>query len=509
MKAAFESNAERAILGGIMFDAGIIDACVELNETHFSPENQPTFNVIADLHRKAAPIALGTVTTLLAERKQLDAVGGALALTSLVTEDAVIGPDIVAYYVREIISSWERRASREIIEKLHKTSAAGEDVRRAFDEAAEEFASLQKLRPNGSPLVRLMDISAGDPDPRKTVLGDRFLCVGGGMLFVGPSGIGKSSASVQQDILWGLGRAAFGIRPARPLRILTIQAENDDEDLAEMREGVCRGLGLSAADRESVRGRVFYETVQELTGSAFLAHVDRRLALAEFDLLRIDPFLAYLGSDITLSEKTAAFLRSTLNPILTRRRVACIINHHTPKVTNRDTSNWRGSDWAYAGAGSADVTNWARAALVIDPTHTPHVFKFIAAKRGSRIGWESEDGEKEVVRHYCHAEDGIYWRASTGDDIAAVDRAAERSKSTKRTKFPADLKSIVPEVGSIEKKQLLDSARKLEFTKQGAADALNLLLESGELFTLQVSRANARPEVRISRQSQPLLKGCE
>ncbi|MEI9893776.1 MAG: hypothetical protein WDN28_07705 [Chthoniobacter sp.] len=49
----------------------------------------------------------------------------------------------------------------------------------------------------------------------------------------------------------------------------------------------------------------------------------------------------------------------------------------------------------YAGAGSADITNWARAAVIIDPTHAPHVFKFIAAKRGARVGWRDECGEKE------------------------------------------------------------------------------------------------------------------
>ena len=41
----------------------------------------------------------------------------------------------------------------------------------------------------------------------------------------------------------------------------------------------------------------------------------------------------------------------------------------------------------YAAAGNADLTNWARAILVIEPTHVEGVFEFIAAKRGKRIGW--------------------------------------------------------------------------------------------------------------------------
>jgi hypothetical protein len=85
------------------------------------------------------------------------------------------------------------------------------------------------------PIARpLIDFGDTPPDPEKTLLGDRFLCREGGMLFVGPSGIGKTSAGVQQDLLWSMGLPAFGIIPAGPLKILTIQAEDDDGHLSEM-----------------------------------------------------------------------------------------------------------------------------------------------------------------------------------------------------------------------------------------------------------------------------------
>jgi hypothetical protein len=354
-----------------------------------------------------------------------------------------------------------------------------------------------------APLTPLMHINSGEPDPQNTVLGDRFLCVRGSLLFVGPSGIGKSSASVQQDILWSLGRPAFGIRPQRPLRILTIQAENDPEDLAEMREGVCRGMGLSAEDRAAVSERVFYETECGRTGLAFLAFIDERLSLGSFDLLRLDPFLAYLGADVNHAEKTADFLRSGLNPLLAKHGVACILNHHTPKVTNRDTSNWRGTDWMYAGAGSADVTNWARAILVIDPTHAAHVFKFIAAKRSGRIGWVDEAGEKQFARHYCHAADGLHWREATDADVDAVEVAAAAKKAGKRNKTTSDLKALVPASGTVAKAKLLHAARAEGFTKEGARLALNDLLDAGELHQSFVPRKGTNPEPFISRHAPP------
>jgi len=38
---------------------------------------------------------------------------------------------------------------------------------------------------------------------------------GGGLLLVGPTGIGKSSLSMQDMILWALGRESFEIFPTR------------------------------------------------------------------------------------------------------------------------------------------------------------------------------------------------------------------------------------------------------------------------------------------------------
>jgi hypothetical protein len=501
---AYDISAEEALLGGMMMmSPAVIAACEDLNPTHFSPPHDLIFSAIAELHRTGKPVLPRTVTTELQERGKLEAAGGAVYVSGL-TYDGTTGAASAAYFAGVLREKWTQRRTCEIAAQLHREVENGGTLA-AFDKAMELVGKLRAQSNGSAPaLVPLMDISAGEPDPRKTVLGNRFLCIGGGMLFVGPSGIGKSSASVQQDVLWSLGRPAFGIRPARPLRILTIQAENDAEDLAEMRDGVCRGLGLSDADRQLVRGRVFYESEQSKTGAEFLAYADKRLAMAQFDLLRIDPFLAYLGADVNNAEQTAAFLRNGLNPILTRRAVACILNHHTPKVVNRDTSNWRGSDWMYSGAGSADITNWTRAALVIDPTHAPGVFKLIAAKREYRIGWVDADGERETLRHYCHASDGLYWREATDDDLAAVEAAAQAKKQGKTVKTAADLKAHVPTVGAIPKVELLEKARGSGFSKHLADAALKELLETGAVFRWEIKRKGTNPEVRISRQEQTL-----
>src|SRR5262245_8076460 len=64
-----------------------------------------------------------------------------------------------------------------------------------------------------------------DPDE---LLKRRFLCRGGALLIVGPTGIGKSALAMQFMISWALGKESFSIKPTGLLKCLLIQAENDE-----------------------------------------------------------------------------------------------------------------------------------------------------------------------------------------------------------------------------------------------------------------------------------------
>jgi AAA domain-containing protein len=350
--------------------------------------------------------------------------------------------------------------------------------------------------------VSLIALGEQDPDPEQTLLGRRFLCRGGGLLFVGPSGIGKSSAGVQQDLLWGLGKPAFGIVPAKALRILTIQAENDDGDLGEMVRGVCNALNITAEEKETIRNSVLYVSERSRTGVSLLAEViERLLEKHRPDMLRIDPLLAYLGADINDAKETAAFLRNGLNPLLEQYNCGAIINHHTPKVINRDTKEWRPSDWMYAGHGSADLTNWARAIITIDPTHTNHVFKFIAAKRGGRIGWRYDDGDVQYIRYFCHdTAGGLAWREGTADD--ELEAETKKPKKSGGSKTKDDLYALVPPETAIPKQALISVAQAMGIGYNRARGFISELVNAGELHESRVKRPKTNPEIRISRYPQ-------
>jgi hypothetical protein len=228
-----------------------------------------------------------------------------------------------------------------------------------------------------------------------TLLGNRYLCRTGGMFVIAPSGMGKSTLSIQFAILWCCGLSAFGIKPKKALRILLVQSEDDQGDCTEMSKMIDH---LELNDEEKARVDENSELVRcnHLVGYQFIQALRSRLQNAKdkgkpFDLVIINPYGVYLGADVKDTEACTQFLNQWLNPVLNEFNVATILIHHTPKTNFQNTDNYNIWDWMYYGAGCACITNWARAILVMKPEKDLKMFRFIAAKRGSRIGDEWEN----------------------------------------------------------------------------------------------------------------------
>lgn len=185
--------------------------------------------------------------------------------------------------------------------------------------AVAATARVEKTGEGAAPALRarsLGELKRPEEEPEKELIKHRFLSRGGGALIVGPTGVGKSVLIMQKHVLWGLGREAFGIQPARPLRSLIIQAENDDGDMAEMRDGVCVGLRLSPADRKKALEMVHvYQETAQVSAGFFDNMVGPLLAEHRPDLVTIDPALAYIGGESNSQKDLGAFLRNGLNPL--------------------------------------------------------------------------------------------------------------------------------------------------------------------------------------------------
>lgn len=357
--------------------------------------------------------------------------------------------------------------------------------------------------------VSLAELQRPLPDSDEELLRHRYLCRGGGLLLAGPTGIGKSSLSMQFMISWALGRPVFGIQPVRPIKSLLIQAENDDGDLAEMRDGVVKGLELTSEDQQEAFSRIFVVRENSRAGAAFFAETVRPLVEQHRpDMIFIDPALAFLQGDSNQTSDVGEFLRRQLNPLLDQFECAAVVVHHTKKPSGKAESNGMlFGEGAYLGAGSIEWANWARAVLALKATQSQGVLELHAAKRGSRLRWVAEDGETRVLhKHIVHAKgDGeIYWRPATSEEAEC---AAAKGKAS-GTSEDGKVLSMIPTMESISKAVLIDRCAIQNIGRDKAYKILSRLVERGDIEERKLPRGGKRPEVHVVRVSttppQPL-----
>jgi hypothetical protein len=246
-----------------------------------------------------------------------------------------------------------------------------------------------------------------------------------------------------------------------------------------MRRGQAHGLEL-------LKRNVWLEPLNDLTGFEFMEAVDRFLEQWPAEVVVINPLEAYLGEDTKDKKTIALFFRNWLNPILTKHNCAAIIIHHTPKTNFSDTTKWKASDWMYSGSGDAGLTNWARAILVIDPTDVQGTYKFIAAKRGKRIGWGYEYPVFETYWSHSRAEGKLLWVPANEAEIKA---------SSKTEKTEDDLLAILPLSEELAKVEIQDLAKtKLGIGRDRAWELLKRLVESGKVSPKLYPRKGTNPE---------------
>jgi hypothetical protein len=372
------------------------------------------------------------------------------------------------------------------------------DLAKAEKDLGEIPAHPQLPPPDAKLLSTLVRYDHDDPNE---LLLHRYLCRGGGLLLAGPTGVGKSSLSMQAAILWAIDKPMFGIKPAKPLKSLLIQAENDDGDLAEMRDGVLAGLNLTTEERQLAIGNILVAREDERTSAAFFVEVVRPLLEKHRpDLLWIDPALAYLGGEVSSQKDVGTFLRNMLNPLLREFNCGAVVVHHTNKPPKgKEKSDWSAGDYAYLGGGSAEWANWPRAVLALRSIGSHEVFELRAGKRGGRLGWKEADGEtKAYFKLIAYAKEPgvICWHEADEQEIPANPKA-------KRVWTKEDILPHVPMDKPIAKDALRAKANSAGIALNKINPLIAELLEEGRLHLWEEKRSGTNPRKLLSRTPQP------
>jgi len=382
-------------------------------------------------------------------------------------------------------------------DELGRNPTFCEDLRRDYQQPIEQD---QPSFDEGFSILHL----SRTPIPKEDILlGNRYLCVACILFIVAPSGLGKSTLAIQIAILFGCGLTALGIPPSRQLRILIVQAEDDLGDCIEM-SWMINHLGLSEHQKELVGENTKLIQCNTLIAGQFVLALEQELRGAKsggkpWDIVIINPYTAYLGGDAKDEKLCSQFLCQQLQPVLSRYRVAAIIIHHTPKTNFQNTNDYKLWDWMYWGAGCAKIVNVARAILAIKPLDDElKVFRFIAAKRGQRIGAEWEG---HFERYFAHSsEPGLLrWEEATAEQIAKATGGSGKFKTVDLDKALSHVPLLDPEHTPLVISKIQAACKVGE---KKAKAALNQLLHAGKVFVHELPRNSAhrgRPPEGICR----------
>ncbi len=238
----------------------------------------------------------------------------------------------------------------------------------------------------------------------------RFLSRGGSWLIVGQSGIGKSTLTTGLAMHAAAGVPWHGIKFRHPLRTLIVQAENDEGDLAEMLRGALRASGMSDDSEQTALDNLIWRRECVKTGADFCKALRATVMATAADLVMVDPLLSFIGDDISQQKVASTFLRNQLQPVLAETGAIAVLIHHTGKPAKDSKPGGTVHDAAYAGLGSSELTNWARAVSNFSGGGEDGIYRFLNAKRGSRAGMINQfTGEPSNEIFLRHAPVGLGW----------------------------------------------------------------------------------------------------
>jgi hypothetical protein len=336
----------------------------------------------------------------------------------------------------------------------------------------------------------LWDLQRRQENDPNELIRHNFLNVGGSVLIVAPTGVGKSVFETQCAIAFGAGIATLGLEPTRPLKSLIIQAEDDDNDRAEMRDGVIEGLNLTPSQIVLARDNVLIQHDTTHTGEGFFIDVvDPLLEAHKPDLLWINPLFAYLGGDVKDQALVSMFLRNWLNPRLIKHKCGSLTTHHTNKPS-KDRTEWNAGDFAYLGSGSNELANWPRAILAIRSIGSHDVFSLDIGKRGKRLQWKDAEGKPTMQRLIGHSNRAgfVFWRGVDESEIA------------KPTVTTDAIMGLVPREGRIERSRLQVTAQAKGLGRDKVRFLIDDMLEAKQLFESKEKRnGGGRDRIFVSR----------
>lgn len=403
-------DAERAVLASVLVDGQpgtpSFKSCLEARleaKTFFEPKHQAIFSALAEVVTAGQQPDEITLSNQLRTAHSLDQAGGVAYINELSSSLFAPSPNL-AHLAKLIQEKSQARQliyiARDLSAKAFSGAFTPSELAKSFQAQAKTILESAKAQ-DTTQRMHLDDLQAFDRnnDPN-CLVGRRWLCKGGSLLFSGQAGTGKSSLLTQLAVSWALGKELWGMKPVRPMRIVMLGSENDLGDLAEQWNDVTGAMWLTQSEKDTLAENVSIYREAVKTGEAFGQLIEELVTKHQADFLMCDPLLGFSGGDISKQEFCSHFLRQILQPVLMRTGCCLLAAHHQNKPPKKKEDNVQST---YDFTGSSELANWFRSTAILRREHQeqPH-FIFKLGKRGNRAGMKDERGqftESLRIRH--------------------------------------------------------------------------------------------------------------
>ena len=272
-----------------------------------------------------------------------------------------------------------------------------------------------------------------------------------------------------------LGETTFdveGMAPREQLRVLIIQAENDEGDLAEPFQDIIKASEMTGDDIQRIRERLTIIENDTDCGNDFCKLLTEGCETYKPDVVWIDPLMAYAGGDVLSQANMTKFLRNIVQPIVTKNQILLGWVHHVGKPSG-DANGHEKSDEQkkYSGLGTSDMQNvWREVINMSDQGDGLYELKF--SKRGNRLGLKDEEGRITKTLNIEHSDNAIIWRQAQGDRVHVKSKTGAKAVRAKEaTKMYIKSKSIVTQF------ELEQWAAMHDISQRSAVVAANILVE--------------------------------
>jgi hypothetical protein len=419
-------EAEAGVLGCILLspESCIAECLVKLRkrpEVFYDLRHQTIYQTMLAMADDLQAIDMITIQQMLKKKNLLNEVGGLQYLSSL--PDAVPSAANLGYYIDIVLEKWE---SRRIIQTCTEAVGRIYDYTGSLDKLKDEVQRDLEVvfgKPNESMDVQrsweqLLEFDTendanciiGFKDNKTT----RYLCKSHFCWLIGPSGIGKSSFLIALSAHFASGRPFCGINSGKPRKVLVIQAENDEGDLAEMVQGIESGNAMDVFSdpdcAELLNKNIVTLSVVGCIGREFCQWLRRKIIEHKAEIVIVDPMLSFAGIDFGKQSEASLFFRVWLLPVLLETGAVLICGHHTGKPVQQQKNAPPRTvyEMMYDGLGSSELVNFSRAVMLIQPAGD-NAYRLVLAKRGKRAWAHHPDGSPAITLWLRHGSGGINW----------------------------------------------------------------------------------------------------